>query len=304
MGRDIMQMNTGSTSRYPSTCPCKGIKSFVFCTVLSILFLFLAVPFAFAGERMKPLWEAGLAGIGGYVPDYPSSDENRADGIILPYLIYRGEIFRAGDKGIARGRILRSERAEFDLSLDGSFDTESDDNIARKGMPDLDYLFELGPRLQITLTDHFLTGKVDLEIPARGVIATDFSSLSLEGIVFQPQIAWQHYDLFGTGTKFKISAGPIFATEDFMDYFFEVQPRYATPERAAFDARGGYLGSEITLAGIRDIRDFLSVIGDFKIGYYRGSANDDSPLFRDDVTLSVRIGLLWRPFRSKRTVRE
>ena len=33
----------------------------------------------------------------------------------------------------------------------GSFAAEPDDNDARRGLPDLDYLGELGPRLQITL---------------------------------------------------------------------------------------------------------------------------------------------------------
>lgn len=280
-----------------------GVRIFGLC-VLFILSLALAVPYAFAGGIEKPLWEAGLAGISGYVPDYPSSDENRADWIVLPYLVYRGEVFRAGDKGIARSRLVRSERVEFDLSLDGSFETESEDNLARRGMPDLDYLFELGPRLQITLTDRFQGGKIDLEFPARGVIATDFSSASLEGIVFQPQIAWQHGNFLGTGTRFKLSFGPILATEDFMDYFFEVEPRYATRERPAYDGRGGYLGSELALSGIREIRDFLSIIGDIKIDYLKGSSNEDSPLFRDDITVSVRIGLLWTPFRSKRMARE
>lgn len=276
----------------------------IVCVIIFILFLSPAVPCAFAGRMDKPLWEAGLVGIGGYVPHYPASDENRPDGILLPYLVYRGEIFRAGEKGIARGRLFRSKRVEFDLSLDGSFETESEENLARRGMPDLDYLFELGPRLQVTLTDRFLGGKIDLELPFRGVIATDFSSVSSEGIVFQPQIAWQHGNLLGTGTKIKLSFGPIWATEEFMDYFYEVEPRFATRERPAFDGRGGYLGSEFTISGIRKIDDYLSIIGDLKIDYYKGSSNEHSPLFRDDVTISVRIGLLWTPFRSKRMVRE
>lgn len=292
----------------PLTAYFKGIGSIRFFINLRILFiipLFLfAAQGAFAGERDKPLWEIGLVGIGGYIPDYPSSNEDRVKGIVLPYLVYRGKIIRAGDKGIARGRIIRSDRVEFDLSLDGSFDTDSDDNLARRGMPDLDYLFEVGPRLQVTLTDHFWGGKVDLEIPARGVMATDFSSLSFKGAVLYPQLAWQQDNLWGTGTRFKISAGPIFATEKFMDYFFEVEPRFATPERPAFNAQGGYLGSEMRLSAIRKIRADLSILGDVKINFYDGSQNDNSPLFRDESSISIRAGLLWAPFRSKQKVSE
>ena len=108
----------------------------------------------------------------------------------------------------------RSERLEFDMSLDGSFDSDSNKNMARKGMPDLDYLFEAGPRPQMTLTNHFRGGKVDLELPLRAVISTDFSSASYEGVVFHPQLAWQHENLYGTGTRFKISSGPVLPPRD------------------------------------------------------------------------------------------
>ena len=74
-------------------------------SIISILLVLFCISF-FAADNNKPLWEIGLVGIAGYVPDYPSSDENRLNGIVLPYFIYRGEIFRAGDKDIIRGRIF------------------------------------------------------------------------------------------------------------------------------------------------------------------------------------------------------
>ncbi len=285
---------------YETFISCRKFHGTLFFALLLVLFTNLAI----AGGDMKPLWEAGLVGIGGYVPDYPASDENRLKAIVLPYLVYRGDIFRAGDRAILRGRFIHKDRFELDISLDGSFDTESDENLARRGMPDLDYLFEVGPRMQITLKDDFLRGKIDLEIPLQGVIATDFSSLSLKGLVFQPQVAWQHNNFWGTGVRLKIGVCPIFATEDFMDYFFEVEPRFTTPARHAYDAQGGYLGSEMRLAAIRRIGKDLNIIGDMKMDVYTGSKNDDSPLFRDPSNLSIRVGLIWTPFQSKRKVRE
>ena len=248
------------------------------------------------------MWELGFVSIAGYVPDYPSSDENRLNGIILPYIIYRGEFIRAGDKGIVRGRLLRSDRLELDLSLDGSFDSDSDKNLARTGMPDLDYLFEFGPRLEVSLMDSFQGGRVELEIPLRAVISTDFSSLSFEGVVLHPQVAWQHENLYGTGTEFKICSGPIFATEGFMDYFFEVPAPFASPTRRLYNAQGGYLGSEIRISAVKKLNDLFSIVGDIKANFYNGSRNDDSPLFRDDFTSSVRIGFICTPFKSSRKV--
>lgn len=275
----------------------------------SILVLVLLLVFhsgsTLADERKnKPLWELGLVGISGYVPDYPAADDSRLNGIILPYLVYRGEIFRAGDKGLFRGRIIRNDRLEFDLSLDGSFEAESDDNLARRGMPDLDYLLEVGPRLQIILSKDVMKGKVDLELPLRAVIATDFSSLSYGGLAFHPQLAWQHSDFWGTGTQLKISAGPIFFSEKFMDYFYEVEPRFATSERTVYDARSGYLGSEFQIAAIKKLGKYLTIFETIKLDYYKGSANNDSSLFRDNFTVSVSVGLIWATFQSKEQVKE
>lgn len=269
--------------------------------LLLVCLLSFFPPFTFAGEgNPKPLWELGLAGISGYGPDYPAADESRLHGIVIPYFIYRGDIFRAGDKGIARGRFVHTDRLEFDLSLDGSFDTESDDNDARRGMPDLDYLFEVGPRLQIRLARDVMNGWIDLELPVRGVIATDFSSLSYQGIVFHPQLAWQHDNFWGARTRLKIGAGPIFATEEFMAYFYEVEPRFQTPQRSAFLAEGGYLGSEAQVIAMKEITDNFSLFGTLQLDMYKGSTNEDGPLFRDDFTVNLRLGLIWRPFQSKK----
>lgn len=41
----------------------------------------------------------------------------------------------------------QQHNAEFDISFDGLFPADSDENDDRKGMPDLDFLFEVGPQL-------------------------------------------------------------------------------------------------------------------------------------------------------------
>ena len=55
----------------------------------------------------SPLWEVGLAGIGGYVTDYPGAAQSRFRGFPVPFFIYRGKVLRAGDGGILRGRFQR-----------------------------------------------------------------------------------------------------------------------------------------------------------------------------------------------------
>jgi outer membrane scaffolding protein for murein synthesis (MipA/OmpV family) len=277
-----------------------GIVSFILA-----LQIFFAGNLLHAGQKEeKPLWELGIAGISGYVADYPAAETNHPKGIILPYVVYRGEIFRAGERGIARGRIFHNDRVEFDLSLGGSFDTESDEDGVRHGMPDLDYLFEIGPRLQVILSKKGKNEKVEFELPARAVMSTDFSSVSNEGLLIAPSISWQHADFQGTGAELKVSFGPIFASEDFMDYFYEVAPRFATPQRPAFDAKSGYHGCETAVRTLKKIQDDLALFGTIELGYYGGAANHDSPLFRQDLNVNVRIGFMWTPFHSRKSVQE
>jgi outer membrane protein len=276
------------------------LRSMRLCVGVVALFLGVVSP-AWAGkESGKPLLELGVIGGGGYVPDYPAAGQNHFNAIGAPYLIYRGSFLRAGDKGIVRGRFISTDRVEFDVSLDGSYRAESDDNDARQGMPDLDYLGEVGPRLQITLAKAARDAKIDLEMPLRAVFSTDLSDLNYRGIVFHPQLAYQHENFFGRDLRFKLGIGPIFASSELMDYFYEVEPRYATASRPAYSADAGYLGSEVGLRVVKKVTGRFQVFGLGNLGLYYGAANEDSPLFRDDMTWSVGIGAAWSFYQSKR----
>ncbi len=43
---------------------------------------------------------------------------------------------------------------------------------------------------------------------------------------------------------------------------------------------------------------------EIKLDYYKGSANNNSSLFRDNFTVSVSVGLIWATFQSKQQVKE
>ena len=107
-----------------------------------------------------------------------------------PYFIYRGETIRIGDGSIARAVAIDKSWYELDLSLAGSFNANSEGNEARVGMPDLDFIFELGPQLKLRLSKFEFEqhGKAELllNLQARAVFSTDFSSIHKRGYVFQP----------------------------------------------------------------------------------------------------------------------
>lgn len=274
--------------------------------VVALVFLSLFAVAARAEEapQEKPLWEIGVAGGVGWLPDYPAAGQNHVNGIALPYVVYRGAFLRSDEKGLLRGRFVKSQDFELDVSLSGSFSVDSDDNDARRGMPDLDYLVEVGPRLQWTIARAAKWAKVDFELPVRAVFATDLKSIDYVGVLAQPELAYQHANFLETGLALKLGVSASFADEKLQDYFYEVDAPFATPGRSVYDAEGGYLGSRVQISLTKPLGPALRAFLAGRVDFHQGAANEDSPLFREDVTYAAGVGLVWSFFRSERTVRE
>jgi MipA family protein len=251
-----------------------------------------------ASDDSRPLWEVGLAGLGAHVADYPGADQSRARGFPVPYFIYRGETLRAGDGGIVRGRLRYSESLEFDLSFDGSLSADSDDNTLRRGMPDLDFLGEIGPQAIWRFWregDRSLT----LNLPLRSVLSFGSGGVRSRGAVFNPRLAYRDRAFLG-GTTLSVSVGTIFASEKLMDYFYEVRPEFVRPGRPAYDARGGYLGSEVSLNLSRTLTPRLRAFAGTQIGLFGGAANRGSVLLARDVNWNFAAGFAWSLWESDR----
>ncbi len=246
----------------------------------------------------KPLFEAGVALGGAYLPDYPAAGQSHLKGLVLPFVAYRGKILRSDEKGLLRSRLVKTDRFEFDLSLDGAFASDSDKNSVRRGMPDLDWMGEIGPRVQWTIAKAAHSAKVDIELPVRAVFSTDLSRIDARGYVFEPEIAYQHENFLQQDLEVKVSAGVTFASEDLMDYFYEVEPRFATAARPAFDAKAGYLGAQTQLSLVRSLGDRLNLLMAFRAEFHGGAENVDSPLFQDKATFGMGAALVWSLYQS------
>ena len=120
--------------------------------------------------------------------------------------------------------------------------------------------------------------------------------------MFNPDIAWEQRNLFILGSRLRIGLGVVFASERFMDYFYEVAPEFVRPGRPAYNARGGYLGTPLQFSYRIPITDRLSVIAGGRVENFTGAANDDSPLFRREMNYSVAAGFFWTLYRSDATV--
>ena len=254
----------------------------------------------------KPLWEAGIGGFAGTLPDYPAAGQNTFRALPVPIIIYRGDILRVGtedNRGAVSGRFIDTDRYEFDVTLSGAFPVDSDNNKARRGMPDLDFLFGIGPQLIIKLINEPGERKLNLNLQARAIYSTDFSSLDHRGFVFNPRLKYSLEHVSNQDLKISASIGPVFGTERLMDYFYTVKPKYATPSRRSYDADAGYLGTNITFGMSKRFDKSIRLIVGTRLGIHSGATNDGSPLFKDELTASVFTAFAWTFFQSEERAR-
>lgn len=241
----------------------------------------------------KPLWELGFGFLTLTSPDYRGSDESRGYLLPFPYIVYRGDIIKISRSGIY-SRLFETDRVNLDLSADGSVPADSSKNSARQGMPDLDATFEIGPALEVCLW-RSCNGdrKLQFRLPVRAVFSTDFGSIVSRGGSAHPNLNFDIKNIGpGGGWNFGVAAGPLYATEHFHDYYYEVAPRYATGTRPAYDARGGYSGSRLTLAlSKRFARIWVGAFARYDT--LAGAKFENSPLVRSDHAFMAGLSVAW-----------
>ena len=273
----------------------------VVAAVLTAVGLSLLASAAEAASGDKPLVEVGVLAAGGTFPDYPGSNQNHFHALPLPYVIYRGRYFQLSENS-ARGILYAAPAVSFDVSASGAFRSSHDDT-ARKGMPGLDYMGQIGPRVNLLLARDAMYAKIDFELPVRAVISTDLSSFAFRGLVVAPEIAYTHSNFMNSGGRLKIGLGPQFATKRLMEYFYSVQPQYATPERPQYDASGGYLGSRLEITYRLPLNQRMSLITLVAPELYAGATNSGSPLFKRNYGLSLALALSFSFYRSDAVAR-
>jgi hypothetical protein len=185
-----------------------------------------------------------------------------------------------------------------DLSLSGSLPVNSEDNEAREGMPDLDFTGEIGPSLEWMIFQK-KSSSLWVKFPLRAVFSVpDFDYL---GLKFAPYLDYDWMSSLLPGWSMSLTVGPIFGTERYHDYFYEVEPQFARPGRPEFHPDGGYSGSAISFGLSRRFKDFR-ISSSVRYDRLTGAAFEDSPLVKTDNYLSAGVTLTWFFAKSKTLV--
>ena len=271
-----------------------------YCTLLICsVVLALTAPAAHAEE--KPLWEFGLGAGAIAFPDYRGSDEARVFPVPVPYFVYRGPILKADRDGL-RGKLFNREYVEIDLSVGATIPVSSEDNAARRGMPDLKPTLELGPSFKVHLwRSADRATKLDLVMPLRVPITLESSPRSLQWM-FAPRLNIDFENFGGhAGWNFGAGVGPVFAADKFHEYFYSVPAQFATPERPEYRADGGYSGMHVLAAVSKRFQKYW--FGAFlRYDWLGGAEFANSPLMRRENYLAGGFGFAWMIGESKRRV--
>jgi outer membrane scaffolding protein for murein synthesis (MipA/OmpV family) len=108
--------------------------------------------------------------------------------------------------------------------------------------------------------------------------------------------------VFSQYARLRVSAGVLFGTDAYGDYFYDVAPEYARPGRPAYNAQAGYVGARLTVSYRLPITERLSVVAGGRVENFSGSANADSPLYRSTWNATVVAGFAFSLWRSEARV--
>jgi outer membrane scaffolding protein for murein synthesis (MipA/OmpV family) len=256
----------------------------------------LAAP---AQAKEEPLWEYGL-GIGALAfEDYRGADTTHVYPVPVPYVAYNGTFLKADREGV-RGMLINQNRIELNLSANATTPVRND--RVRSGMPDLRSTVELGPSLDLHLMRSDDTRiKLDLRMPLRAALTVEADPKFI-GWTFTPRFTLDVADPLGcAGWNFGLLTGPLFADRRYHDYFYSVAAQFATASRPAYQAPGGYAGSQLIIALSKRFPKYW--VGAYmRYDTLAGAAFLDSPLVQRDSYWSAGIGISWMIRRSTQIV--
>lgn len=258
-----------------------------------------------ASVQRRPVWEIGVGG--GYFSgfDYPASKDANQRFLALPFFIYRSPQFRFGGGGI-RAVAVERPRLKLDLGVAASLNASSEGNSVREGMEDLNFLFEIGPQLELSLSDRAMPsgGRVLVRFNAelRAVLETDFRRINHRGLVAELGLGINYRNVKRSGIDLLAAISTSYGSERLQDYFYEVDPEFATDTRPVFNAKGGYLETKVFGGlGFRPRKHVRVFVGMFS-GLYDGARNQKSPLFETTSSTGFAIGFVWTIKTSSRFI--
>lgn len=243
------------------------------------VFVFL-ITFSLKAEE-KSVYGLGISVLS--APAYIGSNKQNLYVVPFPYIEYRGKYFNI-DKDKIYNELYNTEKTKVEISLRGMLPVDSR-NTAREGMPDLDAIIEIGPKIIYNLFSKD-DMKIDLELPIR-------ANFSIGDSLFDYQGYFSSFDLKYENSIFdnyKISfiSGLGYSNKKINNYYYEVESKYVNENRREYHSSSGYSDFHNSLSITKKDKSFW--YGGFIKHYYiDGAVYKESPLVETDNALFLGI---------------
>jgi len=240
-------------------------------------------------QTPKPRWQFGL-GLGSQtLADYRGSSYYQTQFLPIPFVMYTGEYIKI-DRDGARGEYRWSDQLEFNISADAALNGDSEDNPLREGMPQLNSAFEIGPSVNWAFAGSTMNDGWSLRLPLRSVYTFGSEGFGHQGFTFSPKITWRKklFDHWVTS----LNLGPMWASQDYHDYYYSVAPTYATTTRPEYQAQAGYSGFMGKISIKRNFGHYW--LGAFiRADVLNGAVFLDSPLVEEKTSGSIGLAAVY-----------
>ena len=230
------------------------------------------------------------AGVGGqHLPHYRGSRDTHTQVLPIPVVEYTGKIFKS-DRDGTRAEFSLTERIEFNVSADLALNDGAEDNQLRRGMPELQSEFQLGPSLNIDLTGNGFHHGLILRLPVRPVVTVG-DGVDYIGYTANPVLTWVQPLVFSRW-RLTVDMGMLYGSRDYHEHYYSVAPEYVIPGRREYAAHSGFSGT-FTELGISSKQDKLVYGVSLRYDNLRDAVFYDSPLVETDNYWSVSFGIGW-----------
>lgn len=239
----------------------------------------------------ETLWKFGI-GIGNISANsYPGSDQTESITSPIPYLKVKTEWFDLDREGL-HTNWFKNTNFRLDFSFDLGLPVESEKNNLRTGMSDLEPVGLIGPMLIYQLEDSDQK-KWQLQLPLAYAYAFDNLDAHSVGWSINPRIYF-NYLIKNSGypVDVSVSLGPVYNSDQFHQYYYNVDVADVMTGRNEYHAEEGRAGHRFNLSVTQRVDGYW-------LGLYIRYQNLSDAVFVDSPLVSrndywfIAVGASW-----------
>lgn len=244
---------------------------------------------SFASDELEYHRVFGIGSGFGFIPNYPSSKRTDFHYMFFPF--YEGKVLKMDQNEGVRNEILANDHWNIGINYVFNFPVISANNEERTGMPDLNWLVQVGPQFKY----HFLRKDrwlFSLFGTIQANVETTFTNTwKLHGVLFNPGVRIK-YDFKEAGElQFRYEFN--LSSSEYQQYYYGVAQEYATATRPQYTGQAGWQSLIVGFIYSYSWGNWVAFVSPNYYHYGLG-AHQKSPLHSVDENFAMIFGLTYK----------